>query len=177
MLMRNTFIRFFGKCLYFKTLTINDCTLLMDNNLRLLVHYCIAQFEVEETAVDQFSWLIARNILLGTNQSYLYFFIAVFISMFPSPLDFEKMEDFSRGTLERLMLYNGCIQSTAQLEIYRKCCQMVTKNLRGSLFHPGLMFSLILFNINSWSMNLKGRLQEKDKIEGIYMNLIDLMNK
>ena len=26
-------------------------------------------------------------------------------------------------------------------------------------------------------MNLKGRLQEKDKIEGIYMNLIDLVNK
>ena len=75
------------------------------------------------------------------------------------------------------MLYNGCIQSTVQLEIYRRCCQMVTKNLKGSLFHPGLMFSLILFNTNSWSMNLKGRLLEKDKIEGIYMNLIDYMNK
>ena len=97
--------------------------------------------------------------------------------MFPLLLDFDKMEGFSRGTLKRLMLYNGCIQSAAQLEIYRKCCQMVTKNLRGSLFFPGLMFSLILFNINSWSMNLKGRLLEKDKIEGIYMNLIDLMNK
>ena len=75
------------------------------------------------------------------------------------------------------MLYNGCIQSTVQLEIYRRCCQMVTRNLKGSLFHPGLMFSLILFNTNSWSMALKGRLLEKDKIEGIYMNLIDLVNK
>ena len=65
MLMRNTFIRFFGKCLYFKTLTINDSMLLVENNLKLLVHYCIAQFEAADNAVDQFSWLTATNIIYG----------------------------------------------------------------------------------------------------------------
>ena len=176
MLMRSTFIRFFGKCLYSKTLTINDSMLLIDNNLQLLVHYCIAQFEVEENAVEQFSWLTAKNMLSGMNQSYRNLWkkcdvLCTFLS------DLDKMESFSRGTLERLILYNGCIQSKVQLEIYRRCCRKVTKNLQGSLFHPGLMFSLILFNTNSWSMTLKGRLLEKDKIEGNYMNLIDLVNK
>ena len=76
MLMRNTFIRFFGKCLYSKTLTINDSMLLVDNNLRLLAHYCIAQFEVEENPVEQFSWLTAKNMLSGEKISYKRIIIA-----------------------------------------------------------------------------------------------------
>ena len=60
-LMKTTFVRFFGKTMYFRSLTEEDQMLLTMKNLNLLVHFCLAQYETASTGFDQFSWLLATN--------------------------------------------------------------------------------------------------------------------
>ena len=61
-LMKNTFVRFFGKTMYFRSLTQEDQIYLTTKNSNLLIHFCLAQYEAASTGFDQFSWLLATNI-------------------------------------------------------------------------------------------------------------------
>ena len=58
-LMKNTFVRFFGKTVYFRSLSKSDQMLLTLKNLPLLVHYCLSRFETSDVGFDQFYWLLA----------------------------------------------------------------------------------------------------------------------
>ena len=58
-LMKNTFVRFFGKTVYFRSLSESDQMLLTMKNLPLLVHYCLSRFETSDVGFDQFYWLLA----------------------------------------------------------------------------------------------------------------------
>ena len=60
-LMKNTFVRFFGKTMYFRSLTQEDQIYLTTKNSNLLIHFCLAQYEAASTGFDQFSWLLATN--------------------------------------------------------------------------------------------------------------------
>ena len=59
--MKKIFVRFFGKTMYFRSLTEEDQMLLTLKNLNLLVHFCLAHYETAATGFDQFSWLLATN--------------------------------------------------------------------------------------------------------------------
>ena len=58
-LMKSTFVRFFGKTVYFRSLSESDQMLLTLKNLPLLVHYCLSRFETSDVGFDQFYWLLA----------------------------------------------------------------------------------------------------------------------
>ena len=60
-LMKNTFVRFFGKTMYFRSLTQEDQIYLTTKNSNLLIHFCMVQYEAASTGFDQFSWLLATN--------------------------------------------------------------------------------------------------------------------
>ena len=60
-LMKNIFMRFFGKTMYFRSLTLEDQIYLTTINSNLLIHYCLAHYEAASTGFDQFSWLLATN--------------------------------------------------------------------------------------------------------------------
>ena len=54
-------MRFFGKTMYFRSLTLEDQIYLTTINSNLLIHYCLAQYEAASTGFDQFSWLLATK--------------------------------------------------------------------------------------------------------------------
>ena len=58
-LMKSTFVRFFGKTVYFRSLSESDQMLLTLKNLPLLIHYCLSRFETSDVGFDQFYWLLA----------------------------------------------------------------------------------------------------------------------
>ena len=60
-LMKNIFMRFFGKTMYFRSLTLEDQIYLTTINSNLLIHYCLAHYEAASTGFDQFSWLLATK--------------------------------------------------------------------------------------------------------------------
>ena len=65
--MNSTLTRFMSKNAFFKTLTYNDQTLIYQENLNLLIHFCLVKYYMASTGFDQMSWLMMNNIsVLGT---------------------------------------------------------------------------------------------------------------
>ena len=80
-LMKNTFVRFFGKTMYFRSLTQEDQIYLTTKNSNLLIHFCLAQYEAASTGFDQFSWLLATNIPPISKYILRFFKATVFNSL------------------------------------------------------------------------------------------------
>ena len=57
-MMRDIFIKFLSKSMFYKSLAIEDQMRLINNNLQLLVHFCLSQFATAKSVFDQFSWLL-----------------------------------------------------------------------------------------------------------------------
>ena len=57
-MMRDIFIKFLSKSMFYKSLAMEDQMRLINNNLQLLVHFCLSQFATAKSVFDQFSWLL-----------------------------------------------------------------------------------------------------------------------
>ena len=61
--MNSTLIRFVSKNNFFKTLTYGDQSLIYQENLNILIHFCMVKYQMAYTGFDQLSWLMVTNTI------------------------------------------------------------------------------------------------------------------
>ena len=80
--MNSTFIRFVSKNGFFKSLTYGDQSLIYQENLHLLIHFCFVKYQMAYTGFDQLSWLMMTNtsdIGIHFRKTFKIFLIVVMI--------------------------------------------------------------------------------------------------
>ena len=168
-LMKNTFVRFFGKTVYFRSLSESDQMLLTMKNLPLLVHYCLSRFETSDVGFDQFYWLLATYnpsiSKLYSNYFHYSYFLCNVLKLISSVSGLDEINECNKVPLENILLRNGFIESETYFQIYKECSWKIIQSLRGCVTHPGLILHLILFNTESWTNDRVSKLLEKQRIK------------
>ena len=147
-------MKFWNKITILKSLNCDDQLIVTQENIYVVLQFCIFKFATSFKGNDQLSWLIFNNIpergksFLNLVLSFQAFNYKVYFAGIIST-------DINSKTLESLLLENGGIKNQDCFHTYKHTCSKLQKCLDGCIDNPLLLLNLFLLTTDNEDFRFK----------------------